>query len=293
MGNAHGESFSLFKSSVGTFGMNIGIVGLGVVGKAMSKLFPNAVLYDEPMKLGSRSDINLCDVVFVCVPTPGTAGGVLNTSVVNSVVSWINSGLIILRSTVNPGTTDALKTEYKKRIVFQPEYLGESVDHPLVDPRQHSFLLFGGAPADTRLAIEAYQQVYNSSVRIRQMDALSAEIIKLAENRAIAHKIAEIQELYDLCEAAGVDYYLIREAVYGDDPRMSLYWTFVYPRERGFNSKCIPKDVCAIAAYARTLGIQLRITESILERNGDYINLTQDGLSSTSDPALRSKSHSE
>jgi len=263
------------RGVIGVLGMKIGIVGLGTVGTAMSKLFPYATLYDEPLELGSRTDINSCDVTFVCVPTPGTADGMLDTSIVSNVVSWIDSKLIILRSTVNPGTTNALKVEYKKRIVFQPEYLGESANHPLADSRQHPFLLFGGTLADTRMAIEAYHAVYNSSVRIRQTDPLNAEIIKLAENRAIAHKVAEVQELYDLCEAAGVDYYLIREAVYGDDPRMSPYWTFVYPQQRGFNSKCIPKDVCAIAAYARSLGIHLNITETILEQNKSYIDDVQ------------------
>lgn len=251
--------------------MKVAIVGVGVVGKAMHSLFPDAIIYDEPLGIGTRNEVNSCDVAFVCVPTPGIGEGQLDTSIVENVVSWLEVGLIILRSTVNPGTTDYLKKKYQRHIVFQPEYLGETVDHPLTDMRHRPFLILGGVCEDTRAAIEVYHHAHNASVRIRQCESLTAEIIKLSENRSIAHKIAEAQELYDLCEAACVDFYTVREAVYQDDPRMTPYWTFVYPAERGFNSKCIPKDVYAIASYARLLGVPMPITEAILNRNQEYL----------------------
>ncbi len=251
--------------------MRIGIVGMGWVGKAMQAQFPYAIVFDELLGIGSRHEINACDVAFVCVPTPNQSRGLLDTSIVESVVQWLQTDLIILRSTVNPGTTDALKQRYAKHIVFQPEYLGETAAHPLLDMGRREFIILGGDARDTRRAIEVYHRAYNASVRIRQTDALTAEIIKLSENRSIAHKVAEVQELYDLCEAAGVDFYAVREAVYQDDPRMSPYWTFVYPDQRGFNSKCIPKDVYAIAAYAQRLQVPLQVTEAILSRNEQYL----------------------
>lgn len=251
--------------------MRVAIIGSGVVGKATKRLFPDAAVFDEPLGLGSREEVNTCEVAFVCVPTPGTEEGPLDTSVVEDVVSWLETKLIVLRSTVNPGTTERLSRQYGKRIVFQPEYLGETAAHPLTEMKERGFLILGGEPNDTREVIEIYQHTYNASVRIRQTDALTAELIKLAENRSIAHKVAEAQELYDMCQAAGVDYYVIREAVYQDDPRMSPYWTFVYPERRGFNSKCIPKDVYAIVTYARDVGADLEVTEAVLQRNERYI----------------------
>ena len=251
--------------------MRIAIVGMGWVGKAMRTEFPAATIYDEPLGLGTREEVNACDLGFVCVPTPNPGRGRLDTSIVEEVVAWLQTPVIVLRSTVNPGDTDAWTQRYGKQIVFQPEYLGESVAHPLLHLGNRSFLILGGSPRAVRVVIEAYHQVYNASVRIRQTDALTAEIIKLAENRSIAHKVAEVQELFDLCEAAGVDYYSVREAVYQDDPRMSPYWTFVYPDQRGFNSKCVPKDVYAIAAFARSVQSPLEVTEALLERNERYL----------------------
>jgi UDPglucose 6-dehydrogenase len=251
--------------------MKIAVIGIGIVGRAVQRLFHDAIIYDEPLGIGTRDEVNKCDVAFVCVPTPGLGEERLDTSIVENVVAWLETGMIILRSTVNPGTTDCLKQRHGKRIVVQPEYLGETVGHPLADVHHRPFLILGGAPEDTRIAIEVYHRAYNAAVRIRQTDALTAEIIKLSENRSIAHKIAEAQELYDLCEAAHVDFYTVREAVYQDDPRMTPYWTFVYPKERGFNSKCIPKDVYALAAYARELRAPMTITEAILKLNQEYL----------------------
>jgi len=256
--------------------MDVGIIGLGWVGRAMQQLFPEAVFYDPNVKGGvSQETINQKDVAFICVPTPNKDTGVLDISAVEKSVAWCECPLIIIRSTVNPGDTDYLADTYGKNIVMQPEYLGETANHPLLDPTQRKFLILGGSPENTEEAIHVYQQSYNANVTIRQVSAYEAEIIKLTENRAIAFKVAQCQELYDACKAHGVDYNTIREAVYGDDPRFNLWWTFVYPDNRGMNSKCIPKDVYAWAAWAESAGYDPQLTNSLLRRNERWISGSQ------------------
>lgn len=253
--------------------MGIGIVGLGWVGRAQQELFPKAVIFDGPLGIGSKEAINSCDIVFICVPTPNPKEGALDTSIVEEVIAWCEAKIIVIRSTVNPGDSDRLAQKYDKRIVTQPEYLGETVAHPMLDPKTRPFMVLGGEPEDLRVVIEAYQQTYNANISIRQVSNKAAEIIKLSENRAIAFKVAQCQELYDVCELSGIDYYTVRDAVYGDDPRFNLYWTFVYPDQRGMNSKCIPKDVYAWAAWAESLGYDPMITRAVLERNKQWLQL--------------------
>ncbi len=98
--------------------MKIGIVGYGHVGKAMHKLFANAVIYDTNGRADTKDEINTCDAVFVCVPTPSLADGSCDTSSVEEVISWVKAKVIILRSTVKVGFTDAMREKYKKEIVF-------------------------------------------------------------------------------------------------------------------------------------------------------------------------------
>lgn len=258
--------------------MRIKIIGYGWVGKAMHELFPNALIHDPHHDYVSPE---LADVAFVCVPTPTqkfTPGkvigtGPLDTSIVEEVVRDLDEELIVIRSTVMPGTCDKLE-KLGKNICFQPEYLGETVQHPLLNEGNRPFLIIGGKPENRRKLIELYQTVYNANINIRQVTNYEAEVIKLSENRAIAFKVAQCQELYDACEKAGIDYYTIRDAVYGDDPRFNLWWTFIYPDRRGFNSKCIPKDIYGWASWAESLGYDPKVTKAILSKNEEYINAT-------------------
>jgi UDPglucose 6-dehydrogenase len=258
----------------------VGIIGRGWVGKSMAELFPEAYVHDEPeIREGvpefrvetaiaaGRAILAKAEVVFICVPTPNRRDGSLDSSIVEEVVGWCDSDVIVIRSTLNPGDADRMKQETGKRIVTQPEYLGETVAHPLLDQSERPFMILGGDPPDRRAVIEAYQGAYNANISIRQVTNKEAEVIKLSENRAIAHKVAECQELYDACQKDGVDYYTVRDAVYGDDPRFNLWFSFVYPDSRGMDSKCIPKDVLAWAAWAESSGYYPKVTWSILEQN--------------------------
>jgi UDPglucose 6-dehydrogenase len=248
------------------------VIGKGWVGRAMCELFPNALVYDPNIPgTAPKDEINKCDIAFICVPTPCPGEGALDMSIVEEVVSWVACPLLVMRSTVNPGTCDYLAKKYYKRIVMQPEYLGETPAHPMLDPKTRPFLIIGGKKEEREELIELYTTVYNANTSIKLVSAREAEIIKLTENRAIAFKVAQCQELYDACHMAGVDYYTIRDAVYGDDPRFNLWWTFVFPEKRGFNSKCIPKDIYAWCAWAESMGYKPDITRAILERNKIWI----------------------
>lgn len=248
----------------------VAVVGsTGWVGRSMMALFPDA--YELTRKKGIRSEVNKRDIAFICVPTPNVGEGKLDTSAVEDCIAWCECHIIVIRSTVNPGDCDRWAKKYHKHIVMQPEYLGETPAHPLLDTKKTNFLILGGSKHATRKLIEFYQTVYNANTTIRQVTALEAEIIKLSENRAIIFKVAQCQELYDVCEEAGVDYYTIRDAVYGDDPRFNLWWTFVFPDNRGFNSKCVPKDIYAWCAWAESVGYDPKITDAILQKNKEWI----------------------
>lgn len=243
--------------------MKIKIYGYGWVGKAMKTLFPDALVHDPGHDMICNEK---CDVAFVCVPTP-LIGKTLDTSIVEDVINNSEEDLIIVRSTVMPGTCD----KFNRNIVFQPEYLGETINHPMANQKARPFIILGGTQKNRRKVIELYHSAYNSNIRITQLSNYEAEVVKLTENRAIAFKVAQMQELYDVCEEASVDYYKIIDAVYGEDHRFNLWFTFVYPDKRGFDSKCIPKDVYGWCSWAESLGYDPTITKSILKRNKEYI----------------------
>lgn len=242
----------------------IGIIGYGWVGKATHKLFPDAKVFDKYQDL--KDDLTECEIAFLAVPTPWN-GLELDCSEVEDAIANCPVELIVIRSATNPGFADRMAIKYKKRIVVQPEYLGETPAHPMLEMKSRQFMVLGGKPEDRRKVIDIYTRVYNANTTIRQVTAYEAEVIKLSENRAIFWKVLQCQELFDACEKAGIDYYTIRDAVYGDDPRMNLWFSFVFPESRGCDSKCIPKDVYAWSAWVESLGMIPYATNDLLRFN--------------------------
>ncbi len=249
--------------------MKIAIVGLGYVGTAMKKLFEQAVVYDEPKRIGARNEVNACDAAFVCVPTPSCEDGSCDTSLVESVLEWLETDVIVLRSTVPVGFTEKMCAKTGKGIVFQPEYCGETVDHPLVDLSRRTWITLGGEREAVAKAVQVYQQVYSSEVMIHIVDSRTAELAKYMENCYLAAKVTFCNEFYDIAEKMGVSYASLRETWLMDE-RMGRSHTFVYPEKRGYDGKCLPKDVAALIAQADELGADATFMKAVQEKNEKY-----------------------
>jgi len=106
----------------------IAVIGSeGFVGSAFCRMvegFYDVVRCDPnaPHPLPTKDEANKCDVAVICVPTPMDDWGRCDTSIVEEVVGWIDTPLIVIKSTVVPGTTARLIEETKKPIIFSPEH---------------------------------------------------------------------------------------------------------------------------------------------------------------------------
>jgi UDPglucose 6-dehydrogenase len=255
----------------------VGIVGGGVVGGALRKLCgPETITYDPyvPEWAGNKDRINASDVVFISVPTPMSDDGTCNTSIVEETVAWVEAPLLIIRSTVSPGTTDRLAAKYKKNIVFQPEYLGETTAHVFGNMAEREFVVLGGTPAATEAAARFYTHYYNSLVRYYFCDAITAEVCKYMENAFYAVKVTFCNEFYDVAQAHGVDFFKLRE-MWLADTRISRDHTFVFPDNRGFSGKCLPKDCNAIVKSAEQHGYEAKFMKACLKRNDEFQRLNK------------------
>ncbi|MCX5673894.1 MAG: hypothetical protein NTX87_02700 [Planctomycetota bacterium] len=249
-----------------------GVVGAGVVGTAMQKLCgPETVVYDtRPGASQDKKAINACDVVFICVPSPMRPDGSCDTSIVEEAVAWVEAPLIILRSTVSPGTTDRLRQTYKKHIVFQPEYLGETPGHLFGNMAERTFIVLGGTTEDNSRAADFYKHYYNAMVYFYLCDAITAEVAKYMENSFYAVKVTFVNEFYDIARTFGVDYNVLRE-IWLADTRISRDHTFVFPDARGFSGKCLPKDVNAICHSCLAKGYKPRLLQATLDVNEAFL----------------------
>lgn len=159
--------------------MTCGIIGLGHVGQAMHKRFPDAVLFDEPKGIGSRKEINQCDVAFVCVPTPSLDDGSCDTTIVEAVLTWVHCSVVIIRSTVPVGFTKRMARKHNLNLVFQPEYYGETVAHPFENLENQSWISLGGESEAVKLATCFYQERVNSNIRFYFSDSDTVELAEI------------------------------------------------------------------------------------------------------------------
>lgn len=249
--------------------MKVGIIGVGHVGTAMNNLFKDAVLYDKFKKIGSMEEINKCDAAFICVPTPMNSDGSCDTSAVEEVISLCTCRLLILRSTVKVGFTKEMVKKYHKKIVFQPEYYGETVAHPFINLSDRSWISFGGEQDAIDMAIEVYQSVINSNVKIYQADSDTVEMAKYMENSYLATKVIFCNEMYDVCEKLGISYNKARE-IWIADPRIGSSHTFVYKNNRGYGGSCLPKDISSIVNQAEENGLDPKLLKAVININSDY-----------------------
>lgn len=244
----------------------VGIVGKGHVGGIMHQLFPDAVIYDEPKNIGTREEINKCDIAFVCVPTPKAEDGHCDTTIVEDVLKWLDAEIIVLRSTVPVGFTETYRRICHKKIIFQPEYYGETKNHPFENPHNRSWITLGGQEAYTSIVAELYQTVFTSDLIINQVDSDVAELAKYMENSFLATKVTFCNEFYDIAKALNVDFNKVRET-WLLDPRIGRSHTFVYPDNRGYGGSCLPKDTAAIIYTAEQNGANPTLLKAVEETN--------------------------
>lgn len=241
--------------------MNIGIVGYGVVGKALARLFgleeskQNLWIYDKGLAGYSspknKAAVQSCDLVFVAVPTPEGEDGACDLSAIEDVVAWVKPPMCV-KSTVPPGTIDRLVAATGKQICFSPEYVGETKWHPWKGIETHGFVIVGGEKKVCDLAVRVYQEHLGPLFQYYITDAKTAELCKYMENTFLATKVAFVNQFYDLAQAYGVNYNELRELWLADE-RVGRSHSMV-TEERGYRGRCLPKDMAAIIHAAKKVG---------------------------------------
>jgi len=267
----------------------VGIVGFGYVGKALASFFQDhfdVLAYDPHVdvtgeefynvKKATKNEINTCNLVVVAVPTPMAQDASVDLSIVNETLGWLNVPLILLKSTVLPGTTDKLTKETGKKIAFSPEYIGESMYvtqwwkdigymHP-TDIKKHDFQIFGGKRETTSEILEYFKVIMGPVTRYIQTDATTAELTKYMENSWGATKVMFCNEFARIAETLNVDYDELRE-LWLQDGRINRMHTAVFKEERGFGGKCFPKDINGIVNFVKKEGYTPTLLEEVIASN--------------------------
>ena len=237
--------------------MKIGFIGQGWIGKhyadEMEGRGYDIVRYAlEAPYNANKERLVECDIVFIAVPTPTTPKG-FDPHIVESVIPLVGKGKIaVIKSTVLPGTTEAIQRAYPDRIVMHsPEFLMEkSAAHDTAHPDRNIIGISTDSP-EHKAAAEKVLSVLPKASYAKIMPARAAEMVKYAGNAFLLEKILFANLFYDLAQAEGVDYELIKEAV-AADPRIGpshlnpVHASTGNAPARGAGGHCLPKDFAAL-----------------------------------------------
>jgi nucleotide sugar dehydrogenase len=252
--------------------LRIAITGLGHVGTTIADWLGDEndlTLFD--IKNGSpypSEKVSLCDVEFVCVGTPEASDGSCDLSQVETAVNQSSSPLIILKSTVPPGTTRRLSERSGRKIVHSPEFFGELPSSSAFwsNELDMPFTILGGEPEDVAEAKGKLEQLRGSDHIFFSCNSTESEVIKYMENCFLAMKVTFCNEFYSLTKLLELDWDSVRKG-WLLDPRVGESHTVVNEDDPGFGGRCFPKDTRAIAAFARNIGHNLPLMQACIDTN--------------------------
>ena len=260
--------------------MKIGIIGNGFVGSAIMHGFvlhaDDIMIYDKDPKRSTHSfeDVaNLSDVIFICVPTPMFESGECDLTIVNSVAEDLSKydcmqeKVVVIKSTVVPGTTERLAEKYKKMsFVFNPEFLTERKAR--LDFINTSRIVLGG---DKKEAIDKVEQLYRLRfpyTKVIKTDFGTAQLIKYMANCFFATKVSFMNEMYEVCEAIGGDWEAALEGFISDGRIGNSHIDVPgHDGDMGFGGKCFPKDINAMIKRCEEIGVDPTVMKGAWEKN--------------------------
>ncbi|HEV7121682.1 MAG TPA: hypothetical protein VGN56_02530 [Candidatus Paceibacterota bacterium] len=263
--------------------MKIGVIGVGVVGSAVQhglERIGHTVRPHDTKLDTDLADLSDTEVCFLCVPTPPDSAGRCDTSIIESVLVDLSRlgyrGVIAIKSTVIPGTTDSLATQYPAlRLAFCPEFLRERA--AFVDFfENHDLCAIGAyADADFELIRDAHGSIPK---RVSRLTPLEAELVKYFSNVFNAMRITFANEFYDVCEALGANYTNVKNAAVQRE-NIPDYYLDCNENFRGFAGVCLPKDTSAFAALVKELGLSnANLFATIVQDNENFIKTVPDGM---------------
>ncbi len=225
-----------------------------------------------------------CDVLMVCVGTPGQANGSLDLTYVRRTVQQIGERLadgaeykvVVIRSTLLPGSMQDVVIPILEQcsgrqagkdfgVCINPEFLREGsaiydYDHP---PKT---VIGASDERAARMVRELYAAL---SAPVLLTSLRTAEMIKYVDNSWHALKITFANEIGRLCKAMDLDGRLLMR-LFCMDTKLNISPAYLRPGF-AFGGSCLPKDVRALTYQGKLLDVDTPVLNSILGSNQIHI----------------------
>ncbi len=262
---------------------SIGIIGKGFVGTAVAHGFSHQTGYGADIKIydidpektqnSLEETVNNSEFIFLSVPTPADKNGFNDLSIVKKALSDINEvsthpdNIILVRSTVVPGTTRTLQNEFPKlRIIFNPEFLTER--SACFDFINQTRVVLGGEKKYTNRVKYLYKNRFGDFLPVVETNFETAEMIKYMNNLFFATKVSFLNEMKLLGDKVGVDWSDAVEGFILDGRIGHSHLAVPGPDGKfGFGGSCFPKDIQALINFGKENNVDMNVLKGAWETN--------------------------
>lgn len=214
-------------------------------------LLANALAANKLIFSDKPSDISKTGPVIVTIGTPvdeflNPVGKVVQECIDDLLPHLADGQLLILRSTVFPGTTDWLDAHLKRqgrslKVAFCPERVVQG--YGIKELREMPQIVSGTSPEAEQEAAALFKMIAPELVVVKPIEA---EFAKLFNNAYRYIEFAATNQFYMIAKSAGVDYQRVLEAMKHNYPRAKNM-----PRPGFAAGPCLFKDTMQLAAFAR------------------------------------------
>ena len=252
--------------------MKVGIIGLGFVGGSMFKSFKlkgvNCVGYDKYKDMGKFDDIINTNILFLCLPALFDEERCMYNK--DEIVKTLDKledykGLIVIKSTVEPESTNILSKKYPNlRISHNPEFL--TARTAFEDFHNQTHIVLGKGPhCDSIQELYDFYHEYYPNAEISTCTALESESMKIFCNSFYASKVMLFNEYFLLCKKNGSDFEKIKSLMLKNDWINPMHTNIPGPDgSLGYGGACFPKDTKALNEYMKNLKSENMVLQGVI-----------------------------
>ena len=216
-------------------------------------------------------------IIFICVGTPNKKKSNLVDlsqvySAARSISKYIKSYKIIVNKSTVPVTAgDQIEKIIGKKVrkslfdvISNPEFLREG--EAIRDFKYPDRIVIGSNNKKVFKKMKLlYEPLIKKGAKFFSTSRKGAELIKYASNAFLATKITFINEIANLCEAAGINVEDIAVGM-GSDARIGSRFLRAGP---AYGGSCFPKDTKGLVSIADKFKTNLSIVKSVIKSNHD------------------------
>ena len=257
--------------------MKLGLIGRGFVGNAiyenLKEHYPITV-YDKNEELANCGNVrDVChnsEIIYVALPTPMKTNGQCDLSIIYNVMAqisyWYNNNIVIIKSTIPPGTCQNLSEKYPDiRLVFSPEFLTER--NSIEDFKTCNRVIFGGHKDYTDACVKMMQDAFPDKT-YKQTDWKTAEMVKYFINTFLACKVSFANEIKQICNSIDADYNQVKDLALLDNRIGNSHLMVPGPDGiMGFGGTCFPKDLNCLIYFARENDVDPSVLQCAWDKN--------------------------